>query len=526
MKNFYSYLTLAAALLFSSAAYSQPKLSSYPSAKATVYLDFDGEQVNSYVWNNGNTIDCSPAAMNDNQITEVFNRVSEDYRPFNINITTDLETFLAAPVPQRIRVIVTPTSAWFTGVGGVAYVGSFNWGDDTPCFVFCDRLNNSAKMVGECCSHESGHCLGLSHQSKYDAACNLTATYNAGIGSGEVGWAPIMGNSYYKNMSGWNNGPTPYGCANIQDNLTILTTKNGFTYRDDDYTDDINSTVTAVNPLSININGLISTNTDKDAFTFQLKQSSSFRIDAHPYSVAANNTGADLDLKLSLYNTNKQLIRVYNPANSMSVSIDTFLTEGTYYMVVDGTGNSNATDYGSLGSYSITGLSGTLPIHSVSLSGSTEKNIHRLSWDIISGDAIKSIAVESSADGIHFIKLNTVDAAFKNFSYTTLEHHAIYYRLKVTSVFNQAVYSNTVALKAIDAGGKNFIVSTFAHNELTVNAGEKFQYMLLTANGKLIMKGSGNNGFNRLDINRQPNGLYILQLVGSNKIQAERIIKQ
>ena len=77
-------------------------------------------------------------------------------------------------------------------------------------------------MVAECCSHESGHAVGLSHQSRYDGVNCATPVeqYNSGIGTGEVSWAPIMGNSYYKNMTNWNNGPTPYGCTNLQDNLS------------------------------------------------------------------------------------------------------------------------------------------------------------------------------------------------------------------------------------------------------------------------------------------------------------------
>jgi hypothetical protein len=161
------YLLLFA-LVFSINAFCIPKLNSFPAASATIYLDFDGHNVNSAVWNNGVAFTCLPAGMSDIQITEVFNRVSEDYRPFNINITTDSTVFYAAPLAKRIRVVVTPTSAWYTGVGGVSYVGSFTWGDDTPCFVFCDRLGpNIPKMVAECCSHESGHSVGLSHQSKY-----------------------------------------------------------------------------------------------------------------------------------------------------------------------------------------------------------------------------------------------------------------------------------------------------------------------------------------------------------------------
>ena len=188
MKKNYTSLMLLLALLVSFDVYSLPKLNSLTTATATIYLDFDGEDVNSAVWQGGNPFTCAPANMTDDQVTEVFNRVAEDYRPFNINITTDLNIYLAAPYDTRTRVIITPTSAWYPGVGGVSYVGSFTWGDDVPCFVFCDRLGpNSTKMVAECCSHESGHTVGLSHQSSYDGSCNLTSTYNAGTGSGSGG---------------------------------------------------------------------------------------------------------------------------------------------------------------------------------------------------------------------------------------------------------------------------------------------------------------------------------------------------
>ena len=101
-------------------AIGSPALSSFPSAQATIYLDFDGYRVVSTSWNGGNALDCQAAPMSDAQITEVFNRVAEDYRPFNVNVTTDANKFLAAPLNRRIRVIVTPTSAWYPGVGGSA----------------------------------------------------------------------------------------------------------------------------------------------------------------------------------------------------------------------------------------------------------------------------------------------------------------------------------------------------------------------------------------------------------------------
>ena len=526
MKKTTTSSMLLLALLVSFTVYSLPKLSSLPIASATIFLDFDGHNVNSAVWQSGTPFTCAPAAMSDAQITEVFNRVSEDYRPFNINITTDSAIFLAAPLNKRMRVVITPTSAWYPGVGGVSYVGSFTWGDDTPSFVFSDRLGpNSAKMVAECCSHESGHTVGLSHQSKYDGSCNLTATYNDGTGSGEVGWAPIMGNSYYKNMSGWNNGPTPYGCTVVQDNLSIITSQNGFTYRADDYTDNINGTPTSLTISATPVNGVISSSTDKDAFKITVANSN-FHIEVNPFSIATNNQGANLDVKVSIYNASKVLVNTYDPIDKMNVVIDTILNAGDYYMVIEGGGNTNVSDYGSLGSYSITGLQGILPIHEVRLTGKVDKNKHDLNWNIISDDAIKSITVESSATGSNFNEVNTISGTANSFVYTPFQYNEIYYRLKVTSILNQTVYSNTIVLKANHKTGQSFNVSTFVRSQITVNATDNYQYYLSDVNGNTIARGNGKRGFNQVNINNQPAGMYILQLVSNNEKQTERIIKQ
>src|SRR5689334_1917754 len=95
-------------LLFSVCSYSQiPIYNSYPSAAATVFLDFDGQYVDGTSWNWSGPLTLGPANVSTDQITEIFNRVSEDYRPFNVNITTDSTKYWAAPPTQRTRVILT-----------------------------------------------------------------------------------------------------------------------------------------------------------------------------------------------------------------------------------------------------------------------------------------------------------------------------------------------------------------------------------------------------------------------------------
>jgi hypothetical protein len=44
----------------------------------------------------------------------------------------------------------------------------------------------------------------------------------------------------------------------------------------------------------------------------------------------------------------------------MNVAVDTVLDSGDYYIVVDGAGNGNVDDYGSLGSYNINTKIGSL----------------------------------------------------------------------------------------------------------------------------------------------------------------------
>ena len=529
MKQIFTSLICTALVLLSFSAYSVPKLNSFPSATATIFLDFDGHTVQSTFWNNGNPINCVASAMTDPQITEAFNRVAEDFRPFNINLTTDSTVFLAAPLIQRIRVIITATSNWTAGgTSGISYIGSFTWGDDTPAFAFSDRLLNSPKKVAECISHETGHTVGLSHQSKYNVIdCNTPIEpYNTGFGAGETGWAPIMGNSLSRNFSNWNDGPTPYGCTITQDNLTTITTQNGFGYRNDDYDETLGGSTVAFGINSFNVNGIITTNTDKDAFKLTINSYSNFHIAATPFSVGAASSGADLDIVLELYSSPTSLIRTYNPMATLSATIDTILNAGTYFVKIMGGGNSNIGSYGSLGSYTITGSFSGLPIRDVRLSGTTDKGKHNLNWNIVADESIKTIEIQTSNDGANFTRLADASATSTKFSYLPFKNSTVFYRLKVTSVINQTVFSNTIALKAEGADQKLFRVSTLVNNEIIINADLNYQYRINDMNGVTISIGKGLKGTSRINTLNLSKGMYIIQLFNDVQNQTERIIKQ
>ena len=527
MKNFTQKLCFMASLIFTLNATAQvPKLSSLPSSVLpTIFLDFDGQTVQNGAWQSGNAFICAPSVMNAAQITEIFNRVSEDYRPFAVNITTDSVRFLAAPLTQRMRIIVTPTSAWFPNVGGITYVNSFTYGDDIPGFVFDNMLANNPKYVAEACTHEAGHAVGLNHQSRYDQNCNLVEQYNSGTGTGQTSWAPVMGNSYYKNMTGWSEGPTPYGCATPEKNLTVITTSNGFTYRPDDYPETMDASTTNLNPVSFNMPGLISTPSDKDAFKLVLSQSGPIHFEANPYSVGPNNDGADLDVQLSLFNSTGVLIQNYNPLESMSVSVDTSLNAGTYYIQVSGAGNNNTSNYGSLGSYSFTGFKGIVAIHSVTLHGVNDKNTHKLSWDVIADEPMASQVLETSGDGINFRPFATNNSTARSFTYTPSAAGTYFYRVKVISVTGQVMRSNVIMLKAL-SDEKPFDVSTLVQQNISITAAENYSYNLYDANARLMVSGKLPKGTGSINVQGFSKGMYILQMMSDNYKQTERIIKQ
>ena len=302
-----------------------PILSSNPTATSVIFLDFDGQTLENTAWNTGTPLVLGSSGLTTTQMTDVFNRVAEDYRPFNLNVTTDSTKFLAANDESRMRVILTTSWEWFGSAGGVAYVGSFTWGiwdDEAPCFVFTSLLGN-VKYISEAASHEAGHTLGLYHQSRYDTNCIKVSDYHSGTGSGEIGWAPIMGVGYYQNLTLWNNGPNSYGCTNYQSDLSVITTGNYFTYRPDDHAGTFVGATSAdfVSNL-FTLNGIIEQNTDKDYVRFVQPALGRFQLSAIPYNVGTGNIGSDLDLQVTLYDNTQTLLGIYNPGTLLSSVID------------------------------------------------------------------------------------------------------------------------------------------------------------------------------------------------------------
>lgn len=309
---------------------------------AVILLDFDGEVVQNTAWNVSAPINCAPANMSSENLQAIFNRIANDYSAFNVVVTTNETTYQNAPSNRRVRLIFTETWEWFGQAGGAAFLNSFGTTSNPPAFVFTSLLNYNPKAIAEAGAHELGHTFGLEHQSSYDGSA-LINFYNYGTGSGEVGWAPIMGCGYYKNLTLWHNGPTSNGYNQMQDEVAMLNNKIGT------ISDDVSGTITGAEPLTSTREAVIHHSNDVDAFYMNLSSTKTFR--AVPYNVGTGNNGANLDIVLKVYTAAGQLLQTINDPSVLDASVT--LSPGQYVVSVSVDDNVNISRYGMVGKYTV-----------------------------------------------------------------------------------------------------------------------------------------------------------------------------
>jgi len=346
-------------------------LHSNPGAEHTIFLDFDGHTTSDTIWNsfhNGGADIITPAYDFDGdtgffsdselqRIQNIWQRVAEDFLPFDVNVTTEdpgeaaLSKSGSSDTQWGGRVVIGGGSHdWYgAGAGGVAYLGSFNFNNDTPSYVFENQLGNgNEKYVAEAITHEAGHMLHLRHDG------TSSTGYYSGHGSGETGWASIMGVGYYENLTQWSKGE--YADANnSEDDLAVITSRNGFGYRADDHAGTTaQATTLDVTAGAASATGIIERNTDFDLFAFETSNGE-VSFDINPAV-----RGPNLDVMVELLDTSGAVIASANPTNLLSASIGATLSAGSYFLRVSGAGQgdplgSGYSDYGSLGAYSISG---------------------------------------------------------------------------------------------------------------------------------------------------------------------------
>lgn len=354
------------------------RLHSNPAAGKKIYLDVDGATVTDTVWNqfpynlpsgtyggwdpssDGESFNDAELAM----IQEVWERVAEDYAPFDVDITTEnpgaagLARTDASDTGYGVRALITsdpapPTAFCSGGCDGLAQFGVFDSYTEESKIAWImppASLPTSAVRVAEVASHEVGHTLGLRHDGQREHDGQPRTEYYSGHGF----WAPIMGDSVDGPLSQWSNGQYAHA-SNQEDDVAIIKARLGFR------PDEAGGTILSSAPLGSG-HGYITRRTDADMYELGIC-SGALDLAAVPAA-----TGPNLDIRLELVAADGVVLANDDPVASdtgdgtvsgLAARLATSgLPHAEYFVRVDGVGiGSPATaydDYGSLGEYTLT----------------------------------------------------------------------------------------------------------------------------------------------------------------------------
>lgn len=356
-----------------------PTLNSRTVATDTLYLDFD-----SYtsppgmpdVWSGGlgttaSAFNFSPSANNGNAfidnagtfspaerlaIRNIWSIVSEDYAPYNINVSTvEPMAFTDGVAFRQVitntgPVIIDPTVA-STALGTAKLNGYASGGaTDNVGFTFASNFADfgggasgeiAAKSVerGNTSSQQFGRALGLRNYA------------SGGMGSPPLATPPQPNGIMAEPDLGLNretfSAATNDAGASQVDSGTISGPSNTFGLIIDEH-GDTTATATALTPdpagngSSYVGTGLIRQESDIDYFSFIVGGNTTITIDVDDFA-------GNLDATLTLFDSNGMMIgSPTNLANSLDATINTNLPDGTYFIAVSG-----GTVAGNVGRYTV-----------------------------------------------------------------------------------------------------------------------------------------------------------------------------
>ncbi len=352
-----------------------PAYHSRPGSTNVIYLDFNGHTVTGTSWNSGDgraetyigkpyDTDDDPTTFSDAEqadIRAVWERVAEDYAPWDIDVTTEEPAVFTSTTARALITASTDANGVnmpSSTAGGVAQLDVFGESDfatrSSPAFVYFDNLSNSSRNIAEAISHEIGHNFGLTHDGQPGVE------YYTGHGSGDTSWGPIMGGAYIRNVTQFSKGEY-FNANNSQDDFAQITSHIAYA------TDEAGSTTgtaaaASVIDSTVSVTGVTSHVDDIDMFAVSTSAGSiSFAVTG--YRAATATHGGNTDFKLELLDASGSVVASAAPAGDTNASLTYEAAAGEYFIRLspDGDGTPLAdpptgyTAYGSAGQYTLTG---------------------------------------------------------------------------------------------------------------------------------------------------------------------------
>lgn len=394
-----------------SAIFIPSDLQSRPGSPNVLYLDFRGGTYQQPTFNKGVAFEYPAIDVDATFVETVWKKVVEDFRSFNINITTSPAIHALASPGNRMRTLIT-TRQWggtiiAGGIGGISGIGDFaKSGDTIPSsivnWIFYDPPpleddRRRMRRIANAISHEFAHTLGLQHwgSSEFDqnGVPNPDFDYYPASsqqhGTGGDSWSPLMGQYSEAELTQWGRGEF-YKAGNQelyysgkddpvtgdhiflrrwlnpkQDDIAALSVELGPPIDDDRPPTGVvigNDPAGAAN-LRIVANaaddrGVIYSSTDEDWFRFETLTEGYLELNVKvPID---GNLDAHAELRRqSGPNTVSVTSNAITNSRNAQIQVSS-LSPGVYFLVVRGNAQGNPlfdgwSRYGSLGSYTIKG---------------------------------------------------------------------------------------------------------------------------------------------------------------------------